>query len=102
MDSQTLNIIYATFGGLIPALFWLWYWMKEDKLFPEPKIYIAGTFILGAIFVLVAKEAQEFFFHILGARVYSLEVMLKLDFVLTIGVIVVCAFIEEILKSMSV
>ena len=62
MDPKT--IIIAVVGGLIPALVWLWFWLREDKEKPEPKGLLALTFIGGiaaVVFVLpLEKMANEY------------------------------------------
>lgn len=45
MSSQTL--FYALLGGILPALLWLWFWLKEDKARPEPRGVILRTFLAG-------------------------------------------------------
>lgn len=58
MNSQT--IIIALIGGIMPALFWLWFWLREDKKKPEPKGLIALTFLGGFVAVLLALSAEKF------------------------------------------
>lgn len=42
-----INIITIAFlSGILPAIFWLWFWLKEDK-HPEPKRLLVLCFILG-------------------------------------------------------
>ncbi|MCI0533395.1 PrsW family intramembrane metalloprotease [bacterium] len=41
------DIVFAFAGGLLPALLWLWFWLKEDTLNPEPRGVIMRTFIAG-------------------------------------------------------
>ncbi len=41
-------------GGVLPALFWLWFWLHEDQKSPEPRGKIAETFVLGALAVIPA------------------------------------------------
>jgi RsiW-degrading membrane proteinase PrsW (M82 family) len=41
----------ALLGGILPALFWLWFWLREDKAHPEPKKIIFEAFIFGIIAV---------------------------------------------------
>ena len=43
MDSTHFAIAFL--AGLIPALFWLWFWLREDKAHPEPRALIATSFI---------------------------------------------------------
>lgn len=51
------QLLYAFLGGLLPALVWLWFWLRED-LHPEPKRLLLKAFSAGAIaipFVLLAE-----------------------------------------------
>jgi protease PrsW len=50
----------AFLGGLIPALFWLWFWLREDRNRPEPYLLIAITFIAGMMVVPLALPLQKF------------------------------------------
>lgn len=49
----------AFVSGLIPALFWLWFWLREDKKNPEPLLLIAITFIAGMAVVPLALPLQK-------------------------------------------
>jgi Predicted membrane protein len=44
---DTTYFAIAFLAGLIPALFWLWFWLREDVRKPEPFFLIAITFIAG-------------------------------------------------------
>lgn len=48
----------ALLCGLIPALFWVWFWLREDSLKPEPYFLIAISFIAGMAVVPVALNLQ--------------------------------------------
>ena len=65
-------------GGILPAIIWLWFWLKEDQLHPEPKKYILLTFLVGmvtAIFVIpIEKFIMENTIH------YSLISLILLSF----------------------
>lgn len=50
----------AFLGGLMPALFWLWFWLREDKAHPEPKVLITSAFIAGMCVVPVALPLQQY------------------------------------------
>ncbi|MBU4536452.1 PrsW family intramembrane metalloprotease [Patescibacteria group bacterium] len=52
-------ILYAFLGGVLPTIFWLWFWLKEDKLHPEPKKYIAYSFIFGIISAMLVLPVEE-------------------------------------------
>jgi RsiW-degrading membrane proteinase PrsW (M82 family) len=43
--------LYAFFGGLLPAIIWLYFLLKEDSRCPEPPRMIWFTFILGMLVV---------------------------------------------------
>lgn len=58
MDATTLG--YAFLGGLLPALLWLYFLLKEDAKHPEPKRLIALTFVLGMLVVPVAIPFQQY------------------------------------------
>lgn len=52
--------VIAFLSGLIPALFWLWFWLREDKAHPEPKNLIASAFIAGMLIVALVLPLQQF------------------------------------------
>ena len=54
----TKTLIFAVFGGILPALFWLWFWLKEDREHPEPRGKIAASFLvgMGAVFLALPLE----------------------------------------------
>jgi RsiW-degrading membrane proteinase PrsW (M82 family) len=58
MESTTFA--FAFLGGLVPALFWLWFWLREDKAKPEPKALIASAFIAGMLVVPIVLPLQKF------------------------------------------
>ncbi len=60
MPSDPKILGLALLGGLVPAIFWLWFWLREDKEKPEPKLILTICFILGMIGVLLALPAQKF------------------------------------------
>ena len=58
MESTVFAIAFV--AGLIPAIFWLWFWLREDSLKPEPWFLIAITFIAGMAVVPLALPLQRF------------------------------------------
>ena len=60
MYMQSTYFAIAFLAGLIPALFWLWFWLREDKASPEPKILIATAFIAGMLIVPLVLPLQQF------------------------------------------
>ncbi len=63
MTANTL--IYALLGGILPALIWLLFWLREDKAHPEPNREIMKTFLLGMLavpLVIPLQKGVELFF----------------------------------------
>ena len=54
------NIIIAFFMGLIPILFWLWFWLREDSLHPEPKKVISLCFLGGMLAVPLVIPFEKY------------------------------------------
>jgi len=78
----TKPIIWAVLGSFLPALFWLWFWLKQDKRRPEPIGLLTLSFIAGAISVFIVFPIENF--------IYAL----------TSGVVLIMsmAVIEEVVK----
>ena len=80
-------ITLAVLVGIIPSLFWLWFWLKEDKEDPEPSGLIAFCFIFGMVLVFIAIPIEQFIQNITSIN--------KLQ-------IIGWASVEEILKLLVV
>ncbi len=65
MLRETNVLIFALLGGIVPALFWLWFWIREDRLKPEPKSALFSAFIGGIIAVLFALFFELIFYYFL-------------------------------------
>ncbi len=61
---ESTQFAIAFLGGLIPALFWLWFWLREDKARPEPYLLIALSFIGGMLVVPLVFPLQKMAMHI--------------------------------------
>lgn len=53
------TIAYALLGGLLPALVWLYFWLREDRKSPEPDGMILKTFLLGMLAVVLVLPFQK-------------------------------------------
>lgn len=94
-----LIFAYVLAGGLIPALFWLWFWMHEEHKHNEPKRTLVTTFVLGMIAVFVSYFLQKGlvqYFHIqLGADAgFNLEGSIQNHPIVTLLFVI----IEELAK----
>lgn len=74
---------FAFLGGVIPAFFWLWFWLREDRMHPEPRRLLIATFLVGMLAVPIAIPFEKLSEYFIPA---------------TLGVVVVWAIIEELLK----
>lgn len=68
--------------SLVPALFWLWFWLREDQNKPEPILLIVITFIAGMAVVPAALPLQK----------------IAIDLYEGQNLILAWVFIEEVLK----
>ena len=79
----------AFLSGLIPALFWLWFWLREDSRKPEPYFLIAISFIAGMAVVPLALPLQKLVYD-LGTGIsvmliwVTIEELLKYAFALAL------------------
>lgn len=77
------TLFYALVVGILPALLWLWFWLKEDAARPEPRGLILFSFVAGMASVIIAFPLEQFAYVRLGGGI-----LLLLSW----------AFIEEIVK----
>jgi RsiW-degrading membrane proteinase PrsW (M82 family) len=60
--SSFSTISISLLGGVLPAILWLWFWLKEDSLHPEPKSRIILVFIGGMASVFVVLPLEKLVF----------------------------------------
>ncbi|MFA6094526.1 MAG: PrsW family glutamic-type intramembrane protease [Candidatus Paceibacterota bacterium] len=53
------TITISILSGLLPALVWLWFWLREDSEHPEPRRIIIFTFLAGALATLLAIPLEK-------------------------------------------
>jgi len=56
---EFIHVSTALGGGILPAIFWLWFWLREDRKKPEPTGLILRTFIAGMVVVPLALPLQK-------------------------------------------
>ncbi len=54
------TLFVALLGGILPATFWLWFWLKEDKLNPEPRGLLILSFLVGMLGTTLAFPIEYF------------------------------------------
>ncbi len=82
MSVESTYFAIAFLAGLVPALFWLWFWLREDNKHPEPYALIVVSFIAGMAVVPLALPLQK-----LAIELYTDS-----------NLILVWVIVEEILK----
>lgn len=53
------SVFFALSGGILPALFWLWFWLKEDSLHPEPRQLIMIAFLIGMCATVISYPLEH-------------------------------------------
>jgi len=53
------TITYSLLGGILPALVWLAFWLREDYRHPEPRGLILRTFLFGMVAVILVLPFQK-------------------------------------------
>ncbi|MFA6254047.1 MAG: PrsW family glutamic-type intramembrane protease [Candidatus Paceibacterota bacterium] len=53
-SQMSFFLLLAAVGGFLPTIFWLWFWLHEDRKKPEPTRLIMKTFIVGGFFIVAA------------------------------------------------
>jgi RsiW-degrading membrane proteinase PrsW (M82 family) len=81
---------YACIGGLLPALIWLTFLLREDATHPEPKKMIALAFIAGMIAVPFAVPLEQYANASLGSGLPVFVAWALIEEVLKYGVAAIC------------
>ncbi len=59
MFPNVSTIFWALIGGILPAVVWLLFWLREDRLHPEPRSILMLTFIAGMVAVPLAIPLER-------------------------------------------
>ncbi|MEI7777080.1 MAG: PrsW family glutamic-type intramembrane protease [bacterium] len=59
MNLSPTIALFSVIGGLLPAIFWLHFWLHEDNAHPEPRGRIIYTFIMGMIGVILVIPIEQ-------------------------------------------
>ena len=57
---ELTHIVYGLLSGILPAVLWLWFWLHEDNLHPEPRGTIVKAFIGGMLAVILVIPLQQY------------------------------------------
>ena len=53
------EFFWSAAAGVLPPLFWLWFWLKEDAVHPEPKRAVFRAFFFGALMLPLAVAIER-------------------------------------------
>lgn len=81
--------IYASIGGVLPALLWLWFWMHENHEHDEPKSALWLTFVVGMATVFIVYPLQKLASVFIGDPTHGWSTLF------------VWALLEEIVKYLA-
>lgn len=97
----TLEIVlYAFLGGILPALVWLFFLLKEDARCPEPRALILFAMFAGMLAVPIVVPLEHYVKAIMPTltAVPTLFDRFALDLAIEMPVIIAWAAIEETVK----
>ncbi|MDE1874836.1 MAG: PrsW family intramembrane metalloprotease [Patescibacteria group bacterium] len=79
ITDTTYSFVYAALGGIVPALFWLWFWLREDKLHPEPRGRIMLAFLGGMAAVALVYFPEKWIIERYGLGATTLWLWAALE-----------------------
>lgn len=74
--ANSLTIFLSLLGGVLPALFWLWFWLQEDRLHPEPRSKILLVFLCGMVAVFFVLPLEKLVFTSLFQSLSVITILL--------------------------
>lgn len=92
-------LVYALLAGLLPSLLWLWFWLKEDNLNPEPRGVIAASFVAGGISVIIAIILEKFIQVTVGDTMLRYVGWAAIEEIVKFAAVAIIAFHAEILDE---
>ncbi|HMO78695.1 MAG TPA: PrsW family intramembrane metalloprotease [Candidatus Paceibacterota bacterium] len=100
LSSSEITILI--FGGILPPIIWLIYWLQQDKKNPEPKRLLFASFLFGMLTVPIAAFLNSLFANIIinqpAVNIYKLFFE---NYFSAIILIILWAGIEEFLKLLA-
>lgn len=86
-DPKTL--LFAVVGGALPAIFWLWFWLKEEDDNKEPRGLIILSFVLGAIMVMIAIWMEKYSLNFISSNTMQIILWATIEELLKLGGVMV-------------
>lgn len=92
-------ITYALLAGLLPSLLWLWFWLKEDNLHPEPRGVLFISFLAGALTVIIAVIFEKLAQDVIADTSLRYIVWAAIEEIVKFGAVALIAFHANILDE---
>ncbi len=61
MTASAQTLFFSLLGGIVPAIVWLLFWLKEDSKRPEPRGMLMLSFFAGMLAVPLVIPFQKYF-----------------------------------------
>ena len=87
VDLDFTVVVFSLIGGVLPALLWLWFWLKEDAKNPEPRGLILLSFLAGMAAVPFAIPFEQAAYNMIESQV---------------AIIFIWSITEEVIKYLAV
>ena len=94
------TFLFAILGGAVPAIFWLWFWLKEeDSEDPEPIGLIVLSFIIGGILVLLAISIEKYSLGFISNKSTQIVAWATIEEILKLGGVAIILFKSNIIRK---
>ncbi len=97
LNSSFVIFAYALVTGIVPALFWLWFWMHEETKHREPRKILMFTFLMGMLGVFASLFIQHLFLSYFNPLI--IEIGSHVEFIKVHSILnLIFVIIEEFVK----
>ncbi len=87
------TVIIAILGGAVPAMMWLWFWLKqEDADDKEPIGLVILSVVMGAVIVIIAIGLEKFSADFITTHVYQVITWASIEELLKFAAVAVVVF----------
>ncbi len=97
---ESKHFFLAILSGAIPAIFWLWFWLKnEDDKNPEPIGLIILTFIVGGLLVFIAIAMERYSLHFITDNTFQIIAWATIEELLKLGGVMLILYGSHIVNE---
>lgn len=92
MAGTDLTTFIYFIAAILPAIVWLWFWLQEDYIHPEPKTPIVLTFFAGALSALFVLPIESFVNKILISGIALVIAIAVIEEIVKFGIVAIINF----------